>query len=80
MFDIYITREIRKEVTSKSVKVIDNIDIEVLNKTIEKFNQDLGVPDTGSGYLIWENNNYRVEAIIIDSDTKLQLNCAEYIK
>tara|TARA_B100000963_G_scaffold355849_2_gene374899 strand:+ start:294 stop:536 length:243 start_codon:yes stop_codon:yes gene_type:complete len=80
MFDIYITREIRKESIDKSVKIIENIDIEVLNNTIEKFNQDLGFPDISSGCLVWENNYYRVEAIILDSNTKSRLNCMAYIK
>ena len=80
MFDIHITREIRKESIDKSVKIIENIDIEVLNNTIEKLNQDLGIPDVSEGCLIWKNNFYRVEAVLFDSNTKLRLDCKSYIK
>tara|TARA_A200000159_G_C7266533_1_gene315341 strand:+ start:458 stop:703 length:246 start_codon:yes stop_codon:yes gene_type:complete len=79
MFDIYITREISKEVVDKSIKVIEDIELEKLNNTIEKFNEDLGKPKVLDGYFIWENNNHKVEVLIIDSATKTKVNCEEYV-
>ena len=49
MYDIYITREIRREVVDKSVKVIENIESDRLNTTIKKFSEDLGKPKIING-------------------------------
>ena len=75
MYDVYITREIRKEVVDKSVKVIENIETDRLNTTIKKFNEDLGEPKIVNGYLVWENISHRVEAVILDTNTKMKVDC-----
>lgn len=80
MYDIYITREIRKEVVDKSVKVIENIQSDRLNTTIKKFNEDLGDPKIVNGYLIWENISHKVEAVILDTNTKMKVDYQDCIK
>ena len=79
MYDVYITREIRKEVVDKSVKVIENIETDRLNTTIKKFNEDLGEPKIVNGYLVWENISHRVEAVILDTNTKMKVDCEDCI-
>ena len=78
MYDIYVTREIRKEFIDKSVKVIENINLDCLKTTIKKFNEDLGKPEIISGYLVWENNSHRVEAVVLDTNTKMKANLNDF--
>ena len=78
MYDIYVTREIRKDFIDKSVKVIENINLECLKTTIKKFNEDLGKPEIISGYLVWENNCHRVEAVVLDTNTKMKANLNDF--
>ncbi len=78
MYDIYVTREIRKEFIDKSVKVIENINLDCLKTTIKKFNEDLGKPEIISGYLVWENNTHRVEAVVLDTNTKMKANLNDF--
>ena len=77
LYDIYITREIRTEVIDKSVKVIENIESDRLNTTIKNFNEDLGKPKIINGYLVWENISHRVEAVVLDANTKMKVNCKD---
>ncbi len=79
MYDIYITREIRREIVDKSVKVIENIESAQIDATIKKFNEDLGKPKIINGYLVWENNSHRVEAVILDANTKMKVDCTDSI-
>ena len=78
LYDLYITREIRKEFIDKSVKVIENINTDRLETTIKNFNEDLGKPKIISGYLVWENNSHRVEAVVIDTNTKMKVNLKDF--
>ena len=78
MYDIYVTREIRKEFIDKSVKVIENINLDCLKTTVKKFNEDLGKPEIISGYLVWENNSHRVEAVVLDTNTKMKANLNDF--
>jgi len=78
LYDIYVTREIRKEFIDKSVKVIENISLDCLKTTIKKFNEDLGKPEIISGYLVWENNTHRVEAVVLDTNTKMKANLNDF--
>jgi len=78
LYDIYVTREIRKEFIDKSVKVIENINLDCLKTTIKKFNEDLGKPEIISGYLVWENNTHRVEAVVLDTNTKMKANLNDF--
>ena len=79
MYDIYITREIRREAVDKSVKVIENIEPAQIDATIKKFNEDLGKPKIVNGYLIWENISHRVEAVILDANTKMKIDCTDSV-
>ena len=79
MYDIYITREVRREVIDKSVKVIENIESDQINTTIKKFNEDLGRPKIINGYLVWENISHRVEAVILDTNTKMKVDCTDFV-
>ena len=79
MYDVYITREIKREVVDKSVKVIENIEAEQVSITIKKFNEDLGNPKIINGYLVWENISHRVEAVILDSNTKMKVDCTDTV-
>ena len=78
MYDIYITRELSREIANKSVKVIEKINFNCLESTIKKFNEDLGKPTIINGYFVWENNSHRVEAIILDTNTKTKVDLKDF--